>query len=103
MDLRNIEKKDRQLQRRRLRAGRLLLRGVPQAEVARRVEVTRTTVSAWNEQLESGGLEALKRRPRGRPGGLDAQQKSELVNRLKQERWRRVLRPSCGRCGAWPS
>src|SRR6185437_7608221 len=84
MDLRNIEKKDRQLQRRRLRAGRLLLRGVPQAEVARRVEVTRTTVSAWNEQLESGGLEALKRRPRGRPGGLDAQQKSELVNRLKQ-------------------
>jgi len=78
------EREARALQRRRLRAARLLLRGVPQAEVARRVAVTRTTVSTWNEQLESGGLEALKRRPRGRPSGLDAQQKSELVRLLKE-------------------
>ena len=78
------EKKSRALQRRRMRAGRLLLRGVPQAEVARRVAVTRTTVSTWNEQLESGGLEALERRPRGRPSALDAQQKVELVRLLKE-------------------
>jgi len=78
------EKESRALQRRRMRAGRLLLRGVPQAEVARRVAVTRTTVSTWNEQLESGGLDALKRRRRGRPSGLDAQQKSELVRWLKE-------------------
>jgi transposase len=77
------EKEARILQRRRMRAGRLLLRGVPQAEVARRVAVTRTTVSTWNEQLQSGGLEALKRRARGRPSGLQAQQKSELVRLLK--------------------
>ena len=76
------EREARALQRRRLRAARLLLRDVPQAEVARRVAVTRTTVSTWNEQLEAGGLEALKRRPRGRPSGLDAQQKSELVRLL---------------------
>jgi transposase len=78
------EKEARVLQRRRMRAGRLLLRGVAQAEVARRVAVTRTTVSTWNEQLQSGGLEALKRRARGRPPGLDAQQKSELVRLLKE-------------------
>jgi len=78
------EKGSRALQRRRMRAGRLLLRGVPQAEVARRVAVTRTTVSTWNEQLESGGLEALERRPRGRPSALDAQQKVELVRLLKE-------------------
>ena len=78
------EKESRALQRRRRRAGRLLLRGVPQAEVARRVAVTRTTVSAWNEQLESGGLQSLKRRPLGRPSGLDAQQKGELVRWLKE-------------------
>jgi len=78
------EKEGRTLQRRRMRAGRLLLRGVPQAEVARRVAVTRTTVSTWNEQLESGGLPALKRRPRGRPSGLEAQQKIELVRLLKE-------------------
>ncbi len=78
------EKESRALQRRRMRAGSLLLRGVPQAEVARRVAVTRTTVSAWNEQLESGGLQALERRPRGRPSGLDAQRKVELVRWLKE-------------------
>jgi transposase len=77
------EREDRALQRRRMRAGRLLLRGVPQAEVARRVAVTRTTVSAWNEQLNAGGLQALKRRARGRPSGVDAQQKVQLVRLLK--------------------
>jgi len=78
------EKGSRSLQRRRMRAGRMLLRGVPQAEVARRVAVTRTTVSTWNEQLESGGLQGLKRRPRGRPSGLDATRKVELVRWLKE-------------------
>lgn len=78
------EKEGRALQRRRMRGGRLLLRGVAQAEVARKVGVSRTTVSVWNEQLSGGGLIALKRRPRGRPGGLDAQQKIELVQLLKE-------------------
>lgn len=67
------EKESRVLQRRRMRAGRMLLHGVPQAEVARRVAVTRTTVSTWNAQLDAGGLQGLKRRPRGRPSGLDPQ------------------------------
>lgn len=71
------------LQRRRLRAGRLLLGGVAQAEVARRVGVTRTTVSDWNEQLNAGGLQSLRRRPRGRPPGLDAAQRRVLIGRLK--------------------
>jgi transposase len=78
------EQEGKQLQRRRLRAGRLLLRGVAQAEVARRVGVTRTTVSEWNEKLLDGGLQALKRRARGRPAGLDAVQRRELARHLKQ-------------------
>ena len=77
------EKAGRELQRRRLRGGRLLLRGVAQAEVARRVGVTRTTVSDWNELLVAGGLESLKRRPRGRPAGLDAAQRRTLFASLK--------------------
>lgn len=72
------------LQRRRLRAGRLLLRGVGQAEVARRVGVTRTTVSDWNEKLDAGGLQSLQRRPRGRPPGLDTAQRRALIECLKQ-------------------
>ena len=78
------EKESRALQRRRMRGARLLLRGVPQAEVARRIAVTRTTVSTWNEQLDTGGLQALKRRPRGRPSCLDVQQKVELVRLLEE-------------------
>ena len=70
------------LQRRRLRAGRLLQRGVAQAEVARRVGVTRTTVSQWNTQLGAGGMEALRSRPRGRPSGLDDAQRRELIRAL---------------------
>jgi transposase len=45
--------------------------------------VTRTTVSEWNAQLQAGGLEALKRRPRGRPCGLEQVQRRELMHALK--------------------
>lgn len=77
------EREGQLLQRRRLRAGRLLQRGVTQAEVARRVSVTRTTVSEWNARLQAGGLEALRRRPRGRPAGLEEAQRRELMQALK--------------------
>src|SRR5450755_1176213 len=83
---RSMDKAEREakgLQRRRLRAGRLLQRGVAQAEVARRLSVTRTTVSEWNAQLQAGGLEALKRRPRGRPSGLEDAQRRDLMQALK--------------------
>jgi len=76
------EREAKELQRRRLRAGRLLQRGVPQAEVARRVSVTRTTVSQWNAQLQAGGMEGLKSRTRGRPSGLDEAQRRELMRAL---------------------
>ncbi len=82
--MRKSEKVARELQRRRLRGGRLLLRGESQAEVARRIGVTRTTVSDWNVSLTEGGLEALKRRPRGRPSGLDVAQRRELMQALKR-------------------
>lgn len=80
-----MKRKDRAkvLERRRLRGGRLLLKGVPQAEVARRMRVSRPTVLAWNERLQEGGLAALKRRPRGRPARLKSEHKAELVKLLK--------------------
>lgn len=78
------EREGKLLQHRRLRGARLLLRGVAQAEVARRVGVTRTTVSEWNEKLQDGGLEALKRRARGRPAGLDPTQRRELTKHLSE-------------------
>ncbi len=70
------------LQRRRLRAAPLLQRGIAQAGVPQRVSVMRTTASRWNAQLQVGGLEALKSRPRGRPRGLEDVQRRELMRAL---------------------
>jgi transposase len=77
------DKKAKALQRRRLRAGRLLAKGVAQAEVARRVGVSRATVCEWNARLAQGGLAALHRRRRGRPSKLTEEQRAELPSVLK--------------------
>ena len=72
------------LQRRRLRAARMLEKGVPQAEVARRVGVSRQSVSTWAKKLEAEGPEALKASPLGRPGSFDTAQRRELSRLLKR-------------------
>jgi len=72
----------KQLQRRRLKAGRLLLKGVPQAEVARRVGVSRPTVFEWKQRVEQGGLAALNNGVRGRPARLDAVMREQLAQAL---------------------
>lgn len=74
----------RELERRRLKAGRLLSKGIPQAEVARRVEVSREAVRRWADKLAAGGLAALKNaRQFGRPSGLSDAQRQELTVALK--------------------
>ena len=72
------------LERRRRRGGRLLQSGIAQAEVARRVGVTRTSVSRWEQLRQEGGIEAL-RRPRrfGRPRRLSDAQCAQLIGQLK--------------------
>src|SRR5689334_12933634 len=71
-----------ELQRRRLKAGRLLLKGVTQAEVARRVGVSRPTVFAWTKRLQQGGLAALSNGVRGRPSRLDNAKREQLAQAL---------------------
>jgi transposase len=74
----------RELERRRLKAGRLLSKGISQAEVARRTQVSRETVRRWADKLSDGGLVALKNAPKlGRPAGLEPAQRQELVRALK--------------------
>lgn len=80
--MRKSQEVAKDLQRRRLRAGRLLLKGVAQAEVARHVGVTRTTVSTWNRELQQSGLEGLKAGVRGRPSKLSEPQRAELLKAL---------------------
>ena len=70
--------------RRRLRGVRLLEQQVRQAEVARRLGVSRQTVSRWAETLNTQGAAALRNpRPRGRPAQLDLAQRAELQRLLK--------------------
>lgn len=74
----------RDLEQRRLKAGRWLSKGVSQAEVARRLDVSRETVRRWANKLTEGGVAALKNAPMlGRPRGLDGAQRQALAAALK--------------------
>jgi transposase len=73
------------LERRRRRGARLLAAGHSQAEVARRVGVSRQTVMRWDRTRQVDGPEGLRRAEHfGRPERLSVQQRQELV-RLLQE------------------
>ena len=75
----------KELERRRRRGARLLAAGESQAEVARRVGVSRQTVMRWERARQEGGMEALRRAPHfGRPERLSAAQRQELVRLLKE-------------------
>ena len=73
------------LERRRLKAARLLQQGCSEAETARKVGVHRQAVSRWARQLAAGGREALRRSPRpGRKPRLSEADRSRIVAGLKQ-------------------
>ena len=73
------------LERRRLRAARLLEQGLSEAEVARRVGAHRQSVSRWAKELAKGGRQALKRAPRaGRPPQLSAADRRRIIEGLKR-------------------
>lgn len=73
-----------QLEERRLEGGRLLRKGqLSKAEIARQLGVSRATVTTWDQQLHSGGLQHLRRRlSSGRPPKLTQLQQQGLLKRL---------------------
>ncbi|WP_168221569.1 helix-turn-helix domain-containing protein [Aquisphaera giovannonii] len=75
-----------QLEERRLEAGRLLRDDwFSQAEIVRRLDVSRAAASQWAKRLREGthGRAALRRRARsGRPARLTDQQWREFLNVL---------------------
>src|SRR2546422_10479146 len=71
------------LERRRLRAARLLKRGLRPAEIGRRLGVHRQSVGRWQQQLEREGLAGLKKAGRaGRPAKITADQLLRLEEEL---------------------
>jgi transposase len=60
-------------------AGKMLLKGKGVREVARLVDASPSSVSRWKQQLEQGGLEALRAKPHaGRTARLTWQDKRQL-------------------------
>jgi transposase len=64
------------IEARRIEGARLLKRKVKEAEVARRLGVSRQTVNVWAKRLAevNGAVGKLKAKPLGRPKALDAVQ-----------------------------
>lgn len=77
-----------QLEERRLEGGRLLLEGqLTQAEIARRLGISRRTVCAWSKRLKDSpeGLKILRSHPRtGRPSRLSDEQWQGLLEVLQR-------------------
>lgn len=72
-------------QRKRVRAGRMLLAGKRAAEVAAAVGVARQTVYTWKRVLDEGGIDALRSMSdAGRPGQLAADDFNWLATALRQ-------------------
>jgi putative transposase len=71
------------LERRRHKAAQLLSRGMPQAEVARRVGVSRQSVSVWARALAED-KQAWRRKALGVPAALDVAARKRLCQLLLQ-------------------
>jgi transposase len=69
------------IEARRIKGARLLKSGVQQAEVARRMGVSRQTVSSWARQLAAvnGAVGKLKAKTLGRPPSLEEAQRGALT------------------------
>jgi transposase len=71
------------LEKRRFQALTLYRKGVAQAEIARRLRVSRAAVCQWLKKARKKGKQALQRKPRpGRPPKLTAVQRRSLVQLL---------------------
>lgn len=81
MAMKRYRRDFKELEGRRRRGMRMLVRGVVQAEVARACEVTRQTVSRW-AQMVADDPQAWRRQPLGRPGVMSAAERAKLSKML---------------------
>lgn len=81
MRTRRYKRDFKELETRRRKGMRMLARGLPQAEVARLLGVSRQTASSWDaKRLED--RQSWRRKTLGRPSGLDTAQRTSLAKML---------------------
>src|SRR3569833_820439 len=83
MGMKRYKRDFKALERRRHKAAQLLSRGMPQAEVARQVGVSRQSVSAWAQAL-ADDKQAWRRKPLGVPPVLGAVEHKNQNKKKKQ-------------------
>lgn len=80
-----IKRNFKTLETRRFKAAKLLKQGSTNAEVARRLKVSRQSVGRWREELETGGEHKLRSAGRaGRKARLSLKQENEILIALQQ-------------------
>jgi transposase len=77
------KRKIKAMEGRRMQGVRMLRRGVSQAEVARRLEVSRQSVCAW-AKVDKENKMGWRSTPLGRPSSLDKEQKLRLQRMLRK-------------------
>jgi hypothetical protein len=88
---------------RRLQAARLFAQGLPQAEVARRLEVSRQTASRWHARWLKGGRAGLAGPGRwGRPSRLGGRLAAGGARPCWPARKPTGSTPTCGPCRGSP-
>ena len=81
-----VNKRADEATRKRIRAARLLQKGMTPAQIALDVGVARQTVYTWKALFDEGGIDALREvRLRGRPARLDVDQLEDLRRAILQK------------------
>ena len=99
MGMKRYKRDFKALERRRHNAAQLLSRGMPQAEVARQVGVSRQSVSAWARAL-ADDKQAWRRKPLGVPPVFVQSRTNACSKKRNKAPWRMDMQPSCGLCNA---
>jgi len=77
------KRKIKAMEGRRMQGVRMLRRGIPQAEVARRLDVTRQSVFAW-AKVDQSNKTGWRSTPLGRPSLLEKEEKYKLQRMLRK-------------------
>jgi transposase len=80
-----IKRNFKELETRRLKAGRLIKEGLKNADIARQLKVSRQSVGRWRDEQSKGGADKLRSAGRaGRKSKLTSTQEDKIISALQK-------------------